>query len=799
MNKSKQTELPNVDMHSLPNSCGVNHLEFTKPLVLFLNSRKEVLSSAPTSPNSSDGEANIPISSVKFRYTKDSRKCFRKITSSSQKNWLKRHGITLRCGPFFSRMHNGLLNSPYQSDVSQSAPSSPTMDTYETQPLIPNASTIPQNNESKHFNVTVHSNSMCTDYKTDDNQCSGSSCVNNNFEKYSESTLLCLMQRLGVQSVWPHLLEHGVVDVNRLSKLTRNELIEMGVTDAETRATLMTAAQLLTDSCLNCSLLHKTLNRTTVQTPKDSSDAQNIHDSGISSGTDITSSCLTYKPQFTNVCSMNEVRNCHKFMSSDKFSQMEQHQSKWIYKQNLCTEYNSSEQMAAYDEINLNTPSKQNHVSCQTMNSSKNSLRNVPNAFNEIHNLSKHPVSILRNGRLSRDSQIDTDNVKRSSSTTPKTVKIDERFLSASKQQQQHQQMNESNLLSVPLLQLPSQLMPTSYFVQYPHRSQHQTISEDVKNIYIQHIQLARHILKKKLTAEHIDLTQPPYSDETGHANIPLRLTQRYSFETNLDLITVAMALEAERDANLRENTKTCGIREYAFCSIIRIDGPKVETIHDLLGIASGTSKISFNEEIQSQRFLNCDGIKTGSLQEFLITIGLPMYINHILHYSNITTTTNNSSIISVNKNTNHQSTVMTPADLLNMPDCQLQAKFNFLPIHIQWLRQEASVIPWILLGQLNSSKNSSISCTSNNTHSLQHNFNTNNCCRRSSSQLRKIQQQQQQQQEEKRSTVSTQPFINQCQHSSQHQHHHRHHQHHHEEQQQLDNLKHLEHIVDRV
>ncbi|KAH8858551.1 SAM and SH3 domain-containing protein [Schistosoma japonicum] len=771
MNKSKQTELPHVDMHNLPNSCGVNHLEFTKPLVIFLNSRKEVLSSAPTSPNSSDGEANIPISSVKFRYTKDSRKCFRKITSSSQTNWRKRHGMTLHCGPFFSRMHNGLLNSPYQSDVSQSAPSSPTMDTYETTPLIPNTSTIPQNNESKHFNATVHSNSLCTDYKTDDNQCSRSSCVNNNFEKYSESTLLCLMQRLGVQSVWPRLLEHGVVDVNRLSKLTRNELIEMGVTDAETRATLMTAAQLLTDSWLNCSLLHKTLNRSTVQTTKDSSDAQNIHDSGISSGTDITSSCLTYRPQFTNVCSMNEVRNCHNVMSSDKFNLTEQHQSKWIHEQNLCTEYNSSVQMAAYDEINLNTPSKQNHVSYQTMNSNKNSLRNVSNAFDEIHNQSKHPVSILRNGRLSRDCQIDTDNVKRSSSTTPKTVKIDERFLSTSRQQQQqqqHQQMNESNLLNVPLLQLPSQLMPTSYFVQFPHRNQHQTISEDVKNIYIQHIQLARHILRRKLTAEHIDLTQPPYSDETGHANIPLRLTQRYSFETNLDLMTVAMALEAERDANLREIRRPV---------------------------------ISFNEEIQSQRFLNCDGIKTGSLQEFLITIGLPMYINHILHYSNITTTTNNnSSINSGNKNTNHQSIIMTPADLLNMSDCQLQEKFNFLPIHIQWLRQEASVIPWILLGQLNSSKNSSITCTSNNIHSLQHNFNTNSCCRRSSSQLRKIQQQQQQQQQqEKRPTVLTQPFISQCQHSSQHQHHHRHHQHHHEEQQQLDNLKHLEHIVDKV
>ncbi|CAH8609059.1 unnamed protein product [Schistosoma haematobium] len=787
MNTINQTELQMVDTSNLQNPCEINH-ELTKPLVLFLNSRKEVLSSAPTSPNSSDNETPGPISSMKFQYRKDSRKCFRKITS--QTNWRKRQGMTFRCGPFFSRTHNGLVNSPYQSDVSQSAPSSPTIDTYETLPLIPNASTIGQVTEqisSKPFNITVHSNSLHTESRNDEHKNLGSSCFTTNKVKYSESTLLCLMQRLGIQSVWPCLLEHGVVDVDRLSKLTRNELIEMGVTDAETRATLMTAAQLLTDSWLNPSLFHRTLNRSFGKNSKDLYDTQNIHDSGISSGTDITSSCLTYKPQYTNFCNNtnsnnNESTSRLEGITSGKSERMEQYQSRWGYGQQMPTEHNGSVKMTSYEEINLNMPIRQNVGTYQTINSDKNSFQNVSRVFGEIQCQSqKHPVSILRNSRLSRDSQPDIDNVKRSSSTTPKTVKIDERFLLSSRHQQQKK---ETNLLNTPIQSSQTSTLSTTanYFVQYPQNNQQhisntiQTINDDAKNVYIQHIYLARHILRKKLNAEHIDLTQPPYSDETGRANIPLRLIQRYSFETNLDLLTVAMALEAERDTNLREIRRPV---------------------------------ISFNEEIRSQRFLNCDGIKTGSLQEFLITIGLPMYINHILHYNSITTNINNNN----NNNNNHRCLLMTPADLLNMSNCQLQEKFNFLPIHIQWLRQEASVIPWILLNQTNSTKYSTMNYTTNNIYSLPRTSITNHCCRRSSSQLRKLQQYQQspsqpspqspqspppppptsqQQQQQKRPTTSTQSFINHCQHHQLQDYHEGH-------EQSDDNFINLEHLVDKV
>ncbi|CAH8531424.1 unnamed protein product [Schistosoma turkestanicum] len=863
INTIYQTEsLQMVDTNNNAQTSYAMNQELTKPLVLFLNSRKEVLSSAPTSPNSSDNEIpGPPISSFKFQPTKDSRKSYRKIitnttgtTSSSHTNWRKRHGMmtTLHCGPFFHRRtthhhhqrhphhqhtsNNGLLfNSPYQSDVSQSAPSSPTIDTYETLPLISNYAPItttiagqttePPNSKLSTINrSSTQSNVLRTEFQNNHNHTNidndykriesrSPSCfpASHNSLKYAESTLLCLMQRLGIQSVWPCLLEHGVADVNRLSKLTRNQLIEMGVTDAETRATLMTAAQLLTDSWLNNnSPFHKTWNKSTGKMSNDLLlDNQNVHDSGISSGTDYnTSTCLTYKPQLTtfyhnngNNSNNSELKSRHEDMTAGKLERTEyQHQSRWGYGQLMPNEEpQESSQMNSYEEINVNIPMiKQNIGSYQTINSDKNSFQNVSKVFGDIQCQSKHPVSILRNSRFTKDNtnQFDMDQVKRSSSTTPKTVKIDERFLStpssstSSSRNEQQQNSSSTPIQPSQISSLPpsssssssssaavasttsTTSVTTNYYVQYPQNS---TMNKaDPNSVYVQHIYLARYILRKKLNAEHIDLTQLPYSDETGQANIPLRLIQRYSFETNLDLLTVAMALEAERDTNLREIKRPV---------------------------------ISFNEEIRSQRFLNCDSIKTGNLQEFLITIGLPMYINHILHYN----TTNNKS-----NNSSQSLLMMTPADLLNMSNGELQEKLHFLPIHIQWLRQEAAVIPWILLlGHMNCTKSSQINnCATNHLYSLprtvyNNNDSNNNYCRRSSSQLRRAHQcqpaqptQPQPQQPLKHSTQSNQPINNSCQHSHPHQHPQQHQQQpqcYHHENRQLDHLNNFENLIDKV
>ncbi|CAH8608731.1 unnamed protein product [Heterobilharzia americana] len=252
--------------------------------------------------------------------------------------------MTLRCGSFFSRTHNGLLNSPYQSDVSQSAPSSPTIDTYETLPLVPNAASIARVPVSlpvdpSQLRTTLCTNSFQSSHKNDShNQFERKSTTNGTSERCSESMLLCLMQRLGVESVWPCLLEHGVADVKRLSRLTRNELIEMGVTDAETRATLMTAAQLLTDSWLNPALFHKALNKPNLKNTNDMLEIQNLHDSGISSGTDIGGSYSSQKPQTVNFLQHSTDLSTDHFkgISLCQTDQTEQNPTRWNYSRKQC-------------------------------------------------------------------------------------------------------------------------------------------------------------------------------------------------------------------------------------------------------------------------------------------------------------------------------------------------------------------------------------------------------------------------------------------------------------------------------
>ncbi|VDP86039.1 unnamed protein product [Echinostoma caproni] len=142
------------------------------------------------------------------------------------------------------------LTSPYHSDVSQSAPSSPTTDTYETIPLVdPFTSTWTRPGGRNAFETHAG------EYTYDDTPAGFDSTgltADGRDERNPGMTiqLIRLLQRLGIQSVWPCLREHNITELHRLSQLTRRDLIDMGVLDAETRATLMTAARILTDSVL---------------------------------------------------------------------------------------------------------------------------------------------------------------------------------------------------------------------------------------------------------------------------------------------------------------------------------------------------------------------------------------------------------------------------------------------------------------------------------------------------------------------------------------------------------------------
>lgn len=77
----------------------------------------------------------------------------------------------------------------------------------------------------------------------------------------------------------------------------------------------------------------------------------------------------------------------------------------------------------------------------------------------------------------------------------------------------------------------------------------------------------------------------------------------------------------------------------------------------------------------------------------------------------------------------------MNPAKLLKMSDQDLQNQIGFSPVHVQWLRQEAAVIPWALLKPsnyisnhlCNLSRGSNLRSVSQNRKNHQHYHNHSN------------------------------------------------------------------------
>ncbi|KER28149.1 hypothetical protein T265_04979 [Opisthorchis viverrini] len=216
-----------------------------------------------------------------------------------------------------------------------------------------------------------------------------------------------------------------------------------------------------------------------------------------------------------------------------------------------------------------------------------------------------------------------------------------------------------------------------------------------------------------------------------GQANIPLRLTQRYAFELGWDLSMVAILMEAEREHRLREAGRPVVSHVHSHAierplsqslmprgKLLRYPGlllyllfrQSVVSAADSLQClmpgkkdphkgtqplyserTSARARVSFIDDIQSQRYLNCDGIKTGSIEDFLIGIGLPMYIDRVKRMSG-----------SLSKSSQLEQSI-TPVQLLKMSDTELINEIGFTKGHLDWLRRESSVIPSVLLSQLRS------------------------------------------------------------------------------------------------
>ncbi|XP_076466239.1 uncharacterized protein LOC143297702 [Babylonia areolata] len=103
-------------------------------------------------------------------------------------------------------------------------------------------------------------------------------------------------------------------------------------------------------------------------------------------------------------------------------------------------------------------------------------------------------------------------------------------------------------------------------------------------------------LLKTKLSAEGIILTDEPYSTPSGECGVPPLLVQRYSEELRLDVMSVALVLEQVRTLQLHA-----------------LQRPSVP-----------------NEHLAEECGKACN-LQISSLAEFFISIGLPMYIPRVL------------------------------------------------------------------------------------------------------------------------------------------------------------------------
>ncbi|KAF5401856.1 hypothetical protein PHET_03565 [Paragonimus heterotremus] len=680
-----------------------------RPIEVDVAAMSVMSSSAPTSPNSSDAEDLIPprLHHGSSALTVGVRRGLIKHIGLSKKR--RYRGLVTNCSPFFGPSHRSGIYSPHQSDVSQSAPSSPTMDTYETLPLLENA-IHPHGMISEELGISGPRGWPST-FRAD--FISGTflqgpttslfsfDCGSNRDAPYEHKLrkleLFPLMsntvRRNSAEYVWPCLIQHGVVDLPSLSQLTRDDLIRMGVTDAETRATLMTAGQLLTSNWLTTPSLQMpplpaipvrpiALDRTeNLIDPAHLTEKQALHDSGCSSSNEFNGP--TSQQPFMD----GPFQNCAQLRGADRFwststtgyTSVPNTTLKETRLSHLCTEPRSQISMKPCCNppvMPTRTPSvlqgltarfhtlHRRHDSALCLTDTTKTVFEFQSPapkvglMGNLASSKKIPVGILRNASGGGpDSKRSTHPERRSSSAAPKTVKIDERSLYTSKQQ--------GTCVGPPT--------PSGFFTPSNHSTgpegqqlacqQQMTCDSSIcnrTNIPEPPLSLWR-ILRLKLQSEGIDLTKKPYSNEIGRADIPLRLTQRYASELGLEWTTVAMALEAEREAQLRE---------------------------------AGRPVISFIDDIQSQRYLNCDGIKTGTVEDFLISLGLPMYIDRI---KQLPLNSQPSLDPSVRSPSGHP---IGPVDILKMSDQDLIKHLGFTWNHIRWLRIEAAMIPSIMRAQ---------------------------------------------------------------------------------------------------
>nr|CDS24653.1 SAM domain containing protein [Echinococcus granulosus] len=425
--------------------------------------------------------------------------------------------------------------------------------------------------------------------------------------------LLVLLKKLGLESLYQRLLQHGLARIDQLGGLTRQRLIDMGVTSAEARASLLTAAQLLTNSRIETPVCiisegedaSATWNRTPINyEPKSlyargdillprSSDYWLRQGVPETQGQEIDHRISQSTGGATNDSASHETH----FGVRKHFPGIPRNDS-------LAAQRSNSLGPKLPNDLKMAMPPRILEMTGSNVGSLNKNYAPGEISFARP----KTPVGILRKSSMRNQQSGEANRSclpecgRKRTASTPKSVKIDESSL-----QHQNSTTNSANLES---------------------------------------------LIAERLRVEWIDLTKPPYTNAAGESGIPLRLVERYAEEVDKDFMTIAMILET-----LRERSLT----------------------------GAGLHFTPNYDDIRTQRYLNCSGIKTDNLTDFLTTIGLPMYSNRLV-----------AALGSAE--------LALPACLTAVTDAQMVYGLDIPLTHVRRIRTEAALIPKSLLAANTSS-----------------------------------------------------------------------------------------------
>ncbi|VDM32267.1 unnamed protein product [Hydatigera taeniaeformis] len=429
--------------------------------------------------------------------------------------------------------------------------------------------------------------------------------------------LLMLLKKLGLESLYQRLLQHGFARIDQLGGLTRQRLIDMGVTSAEARASLLTAAQLLTNSRIETPVC-------IISEGEDASAAWNktpinyeskaLYASGdiifprssdywlLQGVPETQGQEIDHRVTQSTGCPPNDPPSHETHFGVRKhFPGIPRNDLLASQRSNsLGPKFPSDLKMAMPPRV-LEMTGKKYKLLINFVSVLFAALTLVAlNASNLCR--PKTPVGILRKTSM-RNQPNDEANrgclpecTRKRTASTPKSVKIDESSL-------QHQNSG--------------------------------TTPDDLESI-----------IADRLRMEWIDLTKPPYTNAIGESGIPLRLVERYAEEADKDFMTIAMVLESLRERFLTR---------------------------------AGLQFTPNYDDIRTQRYLNCSGIKTDNLTDFLTTIGLPMYANRLVAAMG-------------------SAEVALPASLTAVTDAQMVYGLDIPLAHVRRIRTEAALIPKSLL-----------------------------------------------------------------------------------------------------